>query len=155
MYFPRAACSDPKAEVEPIAQSVPRGGPSETILVVEDDPDVRRYSMAALRDLGYRVLAATDASTALDIIASEPGLDLLFSDIGLPGGMDGRVLATRAQQWNPNLKVLLTTAYTNIDVQNQGGQPVKLLPKPFTIASLATTVRHMLDGVHAADPGGR
>jgi CheY-like chemotaxis protein len=153
MYFPRSGGVEPETHLPPIVQSIPRGEPSETILVVEDDPDVRDYSTATLQDLGYRVLEAPDGATALDIIAREPGLSLLFSDIGLTGGMDGRVLAKYAQQRRPGLKVLLTTAYPHIDLQSerQAGQPIELLLKPFAVAALASTIRRMLD----AGPGAR
>ncbi|HEX3972979.1 MAG TPA: ATP-binding protein, partial [Stellaceae bacterium] len=97
MYFPRAAAAEPDTPMAPIAQTIPRGTPFEAILVVEDHPDVRAYSTATLRNLGYRVLEAPDGASALDIIEREPGLSLLFSDIGLTGGMDGRVLAKYAQ----------------------------------------------------------
>jgi CheY-like chemotaxis protein len=153
MYFPRWSGAEAETHLPPVAQSMPRGETSETILVVEDDPDVRGYSTATLRGLGYRVLEAPDGATALDIIAREPGLNLLFSDIGLTGGMDGRVLAKYAEQRRPGLKVLLTTAYPHIDLrrERQAGQPIELLPKPFAVAALASTIRRMLD----VDPGAR
>jgi CheY-like chemotaxis protein len=153
MYFPRAVGADPEMGLLLAAQTIPRAEGSETILVVEDDPDVRSYSTATLRDLGYRVLEAPDGAAALGIIAREPRLSLLFSDIGLTGGMDGRVLAKHARQRRPGLKVLLTTAYPHIEPQSrsQAEPPIELLPKPFTIAALATTIRSVLD----AGPGTR
>lgn len=147
MYFPCFLGAVSAAHGEPEHQTIPRGKPSETVLVVEDDPGVRNYSTATLRDLGYCVFEAPDAAAALDIIGREPELRLLFTDIGLPGGMDGRALARCARQQRPDLKVLLTTAYPHIDLEEQArtGQRLRLLAKPFTIAALGNAIREALN----------
>ena len=118
----------------------------ETVLVVEDEDAVREYSREALVSLGYNVLTAADADTALTILDTTPGIALLFSDLGLPG-MNGQALTDEASRRHPGLKVLLTTGYAGDDLAGSGavdGGP-KPLPKPFTIAALAERVRRALD----------
>jgi CheY-like chemotaxis protein len=125
----------------------PRGSSAEAILVVEDDQDVRNYAVGSLRELGYVVLEAGDATAALAIIAREPGIRLLFTDLGLPGGIDGRVLAERATAARPELKVLITTAYAGNALVHEGrlDPGVELLAKPFSFPALANRVREVLD----------
>ena len=84
-------------------------GAAETVLVVEDDETVRHAAVEALRDIGYQVLEAPDAMEAFRLIADRGGIDLLFTDVGLPGGVDGRALADAAHNIDPALKVLFTT----------------------------------------------
>jgi signal transduction histidine kinase/CheY-like chemotaxis protein len=111
---------------------------SATVLVVEDDDGVREFSVGALTDLGYRVVAAADADAALDLLDRHGDIDVMFSDIGLPG-MNGRDLADEAMRRRPALKVLLTTGYAR-DTLALGGAldpALPLLPKPFTTAALA------------------
>jgi CheY-like chemotaxis protein len=129
---------------------IPLGRAGETILVVEDDDDVRNYTVSSLRELGYIVFEAIDAASALVIIESEPSIDLLFSDLGLPGGTNGKVLGDRAKKMRASLKVLLTTAYAaNILVHKGRLNPgVELLNKPFTFAALAGRIRELLDRGH-------
>jgi CheY-like chemotaxis protein len=119
----------------------------ETILVVEDDADVRSYTVCSLRDLGYAVLEAADAASALSILDREAGIQLLLTDLGLPGGTDGRALAEQAQTMTPSLKVLITTAYAASALVHDGrlDPGVELLSKPFTLASLASRIRELLN----------
>ena len=153
LYFPRHLAEAVAAE-EASAPPTPalRGAQSETILVVEDDEAVRAYAVDALRELGYRVLAAPDAADALRQLDAEPAVDLLFSDVGLPGGMNGRELADEAQRRRPGLKVLFTTAYARNAIVHQGrlDPGVELIVKPFTYDALAAKLRRVLAG--AADP---
>ena len=129
------------------ASSIPRSG-GEVILVVEDDPDVRLFSVTALTDLGYRTLETDDPNSALSILANEPTVDLLFTDVGLPG-MNGRILAEKAKSIVPEIKVLFTTGYARNAVVHHGllDAGVSLLPKPFTIERLARACRAVLDEV--------
>jgi CheY-like chemotaxis protein len=121
------------------------GGP-ETILVVEDDPVLREFSSGVLRELGYRVLFAPSGKAALEIIEGDAGVDLLFTDVVLPGGMNGRDLADEAVRRRPELKVLFTTGYTANAIVHQGrlDPGVNLLTKPFTYEGLARKVRALL-----------
>jgi PAS domain S-box-containing protein len=125
----------------------------ETILVVEDDPDVRVYSCETLAELGYNVLFAENGKEGLRALGSHPEIRLLFTDIGLPGGMNGRQLADEARKRHPSLKVLFTTGYArNAIVHNARLDPgVELITKPFTQAALASKLRDILDA--ARSPG--
>jgi CheY-like chemotaxis protein len=131
----------------PEAAEAASGRRGEAILLVEDDEDVRRYGVALLGELGYRVLAASDGATALGLLGSDPGIRLLFTDVGLPGGMNGRELALEAQRRHPGLKVLFTTGYAQSAVVVDGRLTagIELIVKPFTSATLAEEVRRALD----------
>ncbi len=132
----------------------PRSRPGETILVVEDDDNVRSYAVGSLRELGYVVLEATDATSALDILKRESKIDLLFTDLGLPGGIHGRALAERARDHRAALKVLMTTAYAGAALIHDGrlDPGVELLNKPFSFTALAARVRQILDRDSRRDP---
>jgi CheY-like chemotaxis protein len=123
-----------------------RGGP-ETILLVEDDPDLRDFSSGVLKELGYRVLVAADGVKALEMLIAGAKPDLLFTDVVLAGTMNGRQLADEAGRRWPNLKVLYTTGYTrNAIVHNGQLDPgVNLIGKPFNVEDLALKIRTMLD----------
>jgi CheY-like chemotaxis protein len=114
--------------------------------VVEDDDNVRQYSVEALHDLGYRVLPASSAAMALNLLHGHPEIQLLFTDVGLPG-VNGRELADAAREHCPGLKVLFTTGYARNAIVHQGrlDAGVELLTKPFTRAQLATRIRDVLD----------
>lgn len=126
----------------------PAGSEQETILVCEDDEEVRAYSGEVLRELGYRVLEAADGPSTLELLRSErANVDLLFTDVVLPGGMSGAVLAKEATALCPALKVLFTTGYARNAIVHQGrlDAGVQLLTKPFSYADLATRIREILD----------
>ena len=128
---------------------MPGGDGRETILVCEDDEDVRAYTVEVLRELGYRVLEAVDGPAALRRLEQRDGeIDLLFTDIVLPSGMNGEVLAQQARAMRPDLKVLFTTGYARNAMMHQGrlDPGVELITKPFAYAELAARVRDMLDG---------
>ena len=128
---------------------VPEGGATETILVVEDDTDVREQSVEALGELGYRVLQAPDGPTALRLMQREAHIDLLFTDVVLPGGMTGAQVAAEAREIQHGLKVLFTTGYArNAIVHNGRLDPgVQLITKPYSFADLAAKIRDVLDGL--------
>jgi CheY-like chemotaxis protein len=132
-----------------VAQPV-SGSQDETILVVEDDPDVRTYSCETLAELGYTVVAAENGAAALRLLASNPQVNVLFSDIGLPGGMNGRQLSEEARKLRPDLKVLFTTGYARNAIVHDGrlDPGVELITKPFTQAALAEKLRNILDAKH-------
>jgi len=147
IYLPRLPAGSPVLVSSRLEQVQDAAGGTETILLVEDHDDLRSYSGAALRDLGYAVLEAPDGPTALELVSSQPDVALLFTDIVLPGGLNGRELAASARQLRPDLKVLFTTGYSrNAVVHNGRLDPgVHLLPKPFFPAQLAAKVRQVLD----------
>jgi CheY-like chemotaxis protein len=127
------------------------GTREEIILVVEDDEDVRANTTTMLRDLGYGVLEASDGPSALRLIEGRSDIDLLFTDIGLPGGLNGRQLADEARLQRPQLSVLFTSGYALSAIVHQGrlDPGVELLSKPFTLAQLSDKIRQMLN---RADP---
>ena len=138
--------------IEDSESSVPdaKGHPSETILVVEDDDDVRIYSTEALRDLGFTVLEAHDGASALRVLELHPEVMLLFTDVGLPS-INGRQLADEARRRWPQLRVLFTSGYARNAIVHQGrlDPGVELLTKPFTRTELAGRIRDVLDAKRA------
>jgi len=148
IYLPRLEHAD--AETESLARGpVPEGTPDETILVVEDDEKVRKYSVEALQELGYKVLQAPDGPSALRLLEAHEEVDLLFSDVVLPGGMTGAQVAARARELRPALKVLFTTGYARNAIFHHGrlDKGVQLITKPFSFEALATKIRDVLDGL--------
>jgi PAS domain S-box-containing protein len=140
LYLPRAASV---AAPRPVTggKAAPHG--SETILVVEDDPLVRDFVVGSLRSLGYAVLATRDGNSALDTLKVYEGpIELLFSDIVMPGGMTGWELAKRAIIFRPTLKILFTSGYT--ESVDGGSDLGALLAKPYGKTDLATAVRKAL-----------
>jgi len=146
LYLPRGLGTARTASDTPLPPP-PRGRIEETVLVVEDDPDVRAYTEGIVCELGYRVLTAGDADAALKVLDAHPGVDLLFTDVGLPGGRNGRQLADEARRRHPRLNVLFTTGYAR-DAIVQGGwrdPRVEVVFKPFRYSELALTIRRVLD----------
>jgi PAS domain S-box-containing protein len=119
-----------------------------TVLVVEDNPEVAEVSSSLLEDLGYRVTLARTAREALDRLESHPDVDLLFSDIVMPGGMDGVALARTVRERFPGIPVLLTSGYSRAMEEARGRFPI--LAKPYTTTALASAVRSALTGKSAA-----
>ncbi len=145
LYFPRHQGSAEKLPDED-KQERPTASGDEAVLVVEDNPDVRAFSVMCLSELGYRVLQAGDAETASSILRSDESVDLLFTDVVLPG-RTGRALANEAAHLRPGLKVLFTTGYSRNAIVHHGrlDAGVRLLQKPFTFDQLADRVREVLD----------
>ena len=119
----------------------------ETILVVEDDADLRETVVTALTQFGYRALAAPNAEKALQILAGSEHIDLLFTDVMMPGGMLGPELARRARELRPDIDVLFTTGYAESGVLSgaSGIAPADVIHKPYRNEELAMRVRHVLD----------
>jgi CheY-like chemotaxis protein len=146
IYLPRLLGAESEDDI--VAEAIaPEGTRAETILVVEDDDDVRAYSVDILRELGYRVVEAHDGPSALRLLERQPKVDLLFSDVVLPGGWTGAQTAARARAQRPGLKVLFTTGYARNAIVHHGrlDAGVQLITKPFTYAELAAKVRDVLD----------
>ncbi len=153
LYLPRQLSEEAAVAAPEAATPVPRGSAAQTILAVEDDDDVRANTTGILRELGYTVLEASTAAAALHLIDGHPEISLLFTDIGLPGGMNGRQLADAARKLRPDLKVLFTTGYARNAIVHDGrlDPGVVLLPKPFTYAAVAAKLSDLLDE-HAGPP---
>jgi signal transduction histidine kinase/ActR/RegA family two-component response regulator len=147
VYLPRFVRPDTRPAGENAsAPPAHPGGNGETILVVEDDEGVRRSSVEALRDIGYQVLEAGDAMEGVRLIVDRGGIDLLFTDVGLPGGVNGRALADAARSAQPGLRVLFTTGYTRNAILHSGvlDHDVHFIAKPFNLDALAEKIREVL-----------
>jgi signal transduction histidine kinase/DNA-binding response OmpR family regulator len=144
IHLPRLASESAIAEAAPSA--TPEMSGRETILVVEDNPDVRDYTTLLLRELGHEVLAAEDAPAALLLLARHPQITLLLTDIGLPG-MNGRELAEHALAQRPDLKVLFVSGYARQAIVHHGrlDPGVQMLAKPFTYAELAEKLAEVME----------
>jgi PAS domain S-box-containing protein len=146
IYLPWHPANGAVAVVPELSYAIiPRG--SETLLVVEDHDGVRGYVTNALGHLGYRVLGAPDGRRALDLLAEHSNIDLLLTDVGLPG-LNGRQLAEQARQRLPTLKIVFMTGYARNAISHRGllDVGVHLLPKPFTVEQLARKLREVLRG---------
>jgi PAS domain S-box-containing protein len=145
IYLPRIAATA-VAVSEARHSEEPRGSRTETVLVVEDEDDVRAYSIDCLEELGFSVLQAADGQGALRLIADHPEIRLLFTDVGLPR-MNGRELAEAARVTRPDLPVLFTTGYARDTAFQQGRlhRRTELLTKPFNRMQLAERVRRLMD----------
>jgi CheY-like chemotaxis protein len=148
IYLPRLTGTHEEEVASPVAGVAVLRGEGETILVVEDEHELRHYATETLRELGYAVLEAPDGQGALDILHRHPEVDLLFTDVVLTGGLNGRALADEAVRRRPGLKVLYTTGYASNAIVHQGrlDPGVRLIGKPFTYADLARKIRTILDG---------
>jgi PAS domain S-box-containing protein len=146
IYLPRLY-SDEATATEETIEKIARGHSGETVLMVEDDDDVRGYTRGILRELGYDVLDAPNGKVALQVLDQHPEIQLLFTDVGLPGGMNGGQLAEAARQRRRGLKVLFATGYARNAIVHEGrlDPGVQLITKPFTYAALAGKIRDMLD----------
>ncbi|MGC2525670.1 MAG: ATP-binding protein [Stellaceae bacterium] len=153
LYLPRhigraEAAADASVEAHPVA-----GADSEdVVLIVEDDEDVRGNTVAMVRELGYRVIDAENGQAALRVLGNHPAVRLLFTDIGLPGGLNGRQLADEARRIRPELVVLFTTGYARNAIVHHGrlDPGVEVIGKPFTYAALAAKIRKVLDDAVSA-----
>jgi len=145
IYLPRAAGLS-ETPVESRASTTVEGG-HETILVVEDDALVRRYVITQIESLGYKTLEASRAPEALKIIDGANPIDLLFTDVIMPGSLNGRQLVDEALVRRPGLKTLFTSGYTENAIVHHGrlDTGVLLLTKPYRKSDLARMIRLALD----------
>ncbi|MCK8787597.1 ATP-binding protein [Roseomonas sp. NAR14] len=155
LFLPRAAgageAAAAGAEAGPLSAAAGAGslvGGTETILVVEDDEQVRTTVVEMLGDLGYRVLAAPDATVALAMLEGDAVVDLLFTDVIMPGPLRSTELARLARERRPGLAVLFTSGYTENTLMqgNRLGADIELLSKPYASEALARRIRHLLAG---------
>jgi PAS domain S-box-containing protein len=147
LYLPRAVptavAAAPKAP-----PPLERGRAGETVLVVEDNDALRRLAVRRLEELGYRSVAARDGGEALTVLQGAMHIDLLFTDMVMPGGLDGRQLAAAARALRPDLKVLFTSGFTDAIAADNSERDLGqvLLTKPYQKAMLAHRIRATLDG---------
>jgi len=147
IYLPRLGAERLEDEQAEVAVA-PRGGGDEVVLVCEDDDDVRAYTVGLLGELGYRVVEAESGAAALKQLEDpDARIDMLFTDVVLPGAMNGADLAREARALRPGLKLLYTTGYARDAIVHEGrlDPGVELIAKPFAFADLATRVRALLD----------
>jgi signal transduction histidine kinase len=149
VYLPRftgGAQAQDEADSAPEASGI---AGAETILIVEDDDMLRAYTVEILRDLGYHVLDAPNGAAALSIVDRDGAIDLLFTDVVIPGGMNGRQLAEEATRRKPGLKVLFTTGYTRNAIVHHGrlDADVELIGKPYSPSELGTKIRSVLERI--------
>lgn len=150
IYLPRLMADVAAAEI-PEEPPTPQGMTGETILVVEDDKEVRSHSVSSLRELGYFVIEAQDGPSAMRLLERPTRIDLLFTDVVLPSGMTGAHVAQKARALRPEIKVLFTTGYARDAIIHHGrlDKGVQLITKPFSFTGLAAKVRDVLDGQDA------
>jgi PAS domain S-box-containing protein len=147
LYLPRhhgtATMADPVVAPSDALQS----GAGETVLIVDDEVSVRSLVTEALNELGYRALEAHDGAAGLAILQSPARIDLLITDVGLPGGMNGRQMADAARQHRPGLKVLFITGYAETAVVSHGhlDAGMHVLTKPFSIEALAGRIGRLIN----------
>jgi len=146
LYFPRCvSVGEPvPASIDLVAVTV--ATPGKTVLVVDDEELVRMIVIDVLEDIGYLSLEAVDAASSLEILQSGACIDLLVTDVGLPGGMNGRQLADAARDLRPELKVLFITGYEENVVTNQCrlDDGMQIMTKPFAVGALGTKIREMI-----------
>ncbi len=149
VFLPRSMAAEDR---EAAAPGGPVTGGTETVLVVEDDDAVRATAVDLLTDLGYRVLTARDPHAGLAVLESGARIDVLFTDVVMPGTLTSRELARRAQARDPSIAILFTSGYTENSIVHGGrlDPGVELLSKPYTQEALARRIRHVL----ATRPGG-
>ncbi|MBH0236268.1 hybrid sensor histidine kinase/response regulator [Methylobrevis albus] len=155
LYLPRSLEAEdktqPGSELAP-----PAAGGNETVLVVEDDEAVRETTVGLLGELGYRVLKAKDADSALTVVESGIAIDLLFTDVVMPGRLKSRDLARKAKERLPGLAVLFTSGYTENSIVHGGrlDPGVHLLSKPYTREALAVKIRQVIEATAPEASGG-
>jgi CheY-like chemotaxis protein len=151
IYLPRLATAEAvlavPAELPPTDAAAPRAAKGETVLAVEDNDAVRHYARTALEDLGYRVVEARNADEALRLVEAGTQIDLLFTDVVLGSGLNGRELAGKVSEKVAGLPVLFTTGYTRNAIVHHGrlDPGVHLLDKPYTQQELGRKLRELLD----------
>lgn len=147
IYLPRWA-GDAAMELLPqVSETTSRANGGDTVLLVDDEPLIRMVAVEALEELGYTVLEAGEGATALKLLNADRPIDLLITDVGLPGGMNGRQLADAARVKRPDLKVLFITGYAENAVLNHGhlDQGMHVLTKPFQMEAFARKVKGLID----------
>jgi PAS domain S-box-containing protein len=148
LYLPRLLEPTPETSSVEKAEPIAASSSGETAIVVEDDPAVRMLVLDLLKELGYKTFEAENAKTALPVLESVQRVDLLVTDVGLPG-MNGRQLAEIARQHRPGLKVLFMTGYAQIAAERQGflEEGMDMVAKPFVLEVLASKIRKLINPI--------
>ncbi|MBE7197999.1 MAG: PAS domain S-box protein [Parafilimonas terrae] len=148
LYLPRHLGEAENADEGPARPETERARAGETVLVVDDEPTVRMLVSEVLEDLGYAAIEAGDGPSGLKILQSEARIDLLITDVGLPGGMNGRQMADAARTHRPDLKVLFITGYAENAALNHGhlAPGMQVLTKPFALDVLTARIQGLIKG---------
>ena len=148
LYLPRHLGAVDSAEALPDMSGAPQAGHGETVLVVDDEPTVRMLVVDVLEELGYAAIEAGDGASGLRVLQSDARVDLLVTDVGLPGGMNGRQMADAARVGRPDLKVLFITGYAENAVVGNGHleRGMHVMTKPFAMEALASRIRELIAG---------
>ncbi len=146
IYLPRRYGPDDAVDVSPAPPDAARAEDGEAVLVVDDEPTVRMLVGDVLEDLGYAAIEAEDGPSGLKVLRGGARIDLLVSDVGLPGGMNGRQMADAARVLRPGLKVLFITGYAENAVVGNGhlDPGMAVLTKPFAMDDLARKIRELI-----------
>jgi signal transduction histidine kinase/CheY-like chemotaxis protein len=146
LYLPRNLAETEEQEVETAAPEALRVTAEKTILVVDDEPTVRMLVVDALEELGYACVEAATGAEGIEILRGARRFDMLITDVGLPGGMNGREVAERARALAPDLRILFITGYAENAVLNHGhiGYGMEVLTKPFAVGDLTARVDRLL-----------
>ena len=146
LYLPRHLGEAEEAEAPAELSEAPRAGTGETVLVVDDEPTIRMLVSEVLEELGYSAIEAPDGASGLKILQSDVRVDLLLTDVGLPGGMNGRQMADAARLGRPGLKVLFITGYAENAVVGNGhlDPGMHVMTKPFAMEALALRIRDLI-----------
>jgi CheY-like chemotaxis protein len=132
--------------MQPELAGAARADAGDTVLVVDDEPSVRMLVTEVLGELGYTAIEAADSASGLKVLQSDVRIDLLLTDVGLPGGMNGRQMADAARQRRPKLKVLFITGYAENAAIGNGhlGPGMHVLTKPFAMDKLASKIKDII-----------
>ena len=146
IYLPRHFGATQDEDAPPDLVEAPRADRGETVLIVDDEPTVRMLVTEVLEDLGYTAIEATDSAEGLTVLQSDVRLDLLVTDVGLPGGMNGRQMADAGRAVRPGLKVLFITGYAETAVLGHGhlDPGMQVMTKPFAMEALAGRIRDLI-----------
>ncbi len=146
LYLPRHYGEADHDDIAPTLASVPRAEQDETVLIVDDEPSVRMLVTEVLEDLGYTAIEAADSAAGLKVLQSDVRIDLLVTDVGLPGGMNGRQMADAGRERRPDLRVLFITGYAENAVLGNGHlEPgMQVLTKPFAMEALASRIKNLI-----------
>src|SRR6201996_2040391 len=147
IYLPRYYGEIEDEGPSTMSQVLPRSDQGETVLVVDDEPTVRMLITDILEELGFTAIEASDSAAGLKVLQSDVRIDLLVTDVGLPGGMNGRQMADAAREGRPDLKVLFITGYAeNAAVGNGQLAPgMAVITKPFSMETMAARIRSMIE----------
>ncbi|MER2266163.1 hybrid sensor histidine kinase/response regulator [Methylobacterium oxalidis] len=146
LYLPRHYGEADEDDVTRRLAEVERAGQGETVLIVDDEPSVRMLVTEVLEDLGYTAIEAVDSVAGLKVLQSDVRIDLLVTDVGLPGGMNGRQMADAGRERRPDLKVLFITGYAENAVLGNGylRPGMQVLTKPFVLEALASRIKDLI-----------